>query len=98
MKKTLRINKSDNVVIALNSIKKGEACLIGDTIITINEDVDFGHKIALMDIAKDASIIKYGEKIGFALQEIRKGEWVHKHNLYSNRGRIKGEENSTDEV
>ena len=50
-------------------------------------DVPFGHKIAVRDIHKGELIMKYGEEIGIATKEIKKGEYVHIHNLDSMRGR-----------
>lgn len=50
-------------------------------------DVPYGHKIAVKDIKKDELIIKYGEEIGIATKDIKKGEYVHVHNLDSMRGR-----------
>ena len=46
-------------------------------------DVPAGHKIALVDIPKGASVIKYGYPIGVATQAIRAGDFVHTHNLQS---------------
>jgi altronate dehydratase small subunit len=51
------------------------------------EDIPFGFKIAVADIAKGAAIIKYGETIGIAARDIKKGEMVHIHNLEGARGR-----------
>ena len=62
--------------------KKGNAetiCVIGD--------VPYGHKIAVKDIAVGELIMKYGEEIGVATHDIKKGEYVHVHNLDSMRGR-----------
>ena len=42
-----------------------------------------GHKFALKDIKKGEFVIKYGEIIGRAMQDIKRGEWVHSHNLKS---------------
>ena len=42
-----------------------------------------GHKFALKDIKKGEFVIKYGEIIGRATQDIKSGEWVHSHNLKS---------------
>ena len=50
-------------------------------------DDPFGHKIAVRDIHKGELIMKYGEEIGIATKEIKKGEYVHIHNLDSMRGR-----------
>ncbi len=61
------INQRDNVGITLT----GEG------------NIPAGHKIALKDIAKGEYVIKYGEIIGRASQDITKGEWVHTHNVKS---------------
>ena len=42
-----------------------------------------GHKYALADIGKGEAVVKYGEIIGRATQNIEKGEWVHTHNVRS---------------
>ena len=43
-----------------------------------------GHKYALRDIAKGENIIKYGNPIGHATQDIKKGDHVHTHNVKTN--------------
>ena len=55
--------------------------------VTVIGDVPYGHKIAVRDIRKGELIIKYGEEIGIATHDIRRGEYVHIHNLDSLRGR-----------
>ena len=67
MKNDVIINSKDNVGITLQG--KGE--------------IPKGHKYALTDIKKGEYIIKYGEIIGKATQDIKKGEWVHTHNVKS---------------
>ena len=46
-------------------------------------NIPAGHKFALRDIAKGELVIKYGEVIGRATENVRAGEWVHTHNLKS---------------
>jgi altronate dehydratase len=76
------INAKDNVAVALADIKKGEQAALPDgTSVEAVSDIPYSHKIALIDIAKGADIIKYGELIGEAKTSIKKGEWVHTHNL-----------------
>ncbi|MBO5736446.1 MAG: altronate dehydratase [Clostridia bacterium] len=65
--KSVIINKKDNVGV----------CLDG------NEQIPAGHKYALCDIPKGEYVIKYGEIIGRATQDIKAGEWVHTHNVKS---------------
>lgn len=43
-----------------------------------------GHKYALCDIAAGENIIKYGNPIGHATVDIKKGEHVHSHNVKTN--------------
>jgi altronate dehydratase small subunit len=45
------------------------------------QDIPFGHKFAIKDIEKGGDIIKYGDKIGIANTEIKKGDHVHIHNV-----------------
>lgn len=49
--------------------------------------IPFGHKIACQDIKAGEPVVKYGEPIGRATQDIRAGEHVHTHNTESQRGR-----------
>lgn len=51
-----------------------------------NVEVDLrdGHKYALRDISAGENIIKYGNPIGHALVDIKKGEHVHNHNIKTN--------------
>jgi (2R)-sulfolactate sulfo-lyase subunit alpha len=48
-------------------------------------DVPIGHKIALQDIKKGDTVVKYGHDIGKAVANIKKGEHVHVHNLKTKR-------------
>jgi (2R)-sulfolactate sulfo-lyase subunit alpha len=48
-------------------------------------DVPIGHKVALIDIKKGDTVIKYGQDIGKAVADIAKGEHVHVHNLKTKR-------------
>ena len=50
----------------------------------VEVNVDNGHKYAVRDIKYGENIIKYGQPIGHALADIKKGEHVHSHNLATN--------------
>jgi altronate dehydratase len=76
------INPRDNVAIALADIQRGSQAILPDgTSVQAVSDIPYSHKIALTDISAGADIIKYGELIGEAKTGIKKGEWVHIHNL-----------------
>lgn len=55
----------------------------------VEVDLSTGHKFALTDIKEGENIIKYGNPIGHAIADIKKGEQVHTHNMKTNlSGRI----------
>ncbi len=74
--RSLRLNPSDNVIIAVDEIPAG-ASAQG---IAARERVPRGHKMASAAIEADAPIRKFGQIIGFASGPIAAGEWVHVHN------------------
>lgn len=80
MNNYLVITENDNVMVALTALKKGDVV----NGITLLEDVDRGHKIALKDINQGENIIKYNAAIGHALVDIKQGSWVHVHNIKTN--------------
>ena len=93
LKLALKVDDLDNVAtIFANGIVDGTQVEVRDKkgnseIMTVIGDVPYGHKIALRDIAKGEPIMKYGESIGAASHDIRKGEYDHVHNLDAMRGR-----------
>lgn len=50
----------------------------------VEVNIEDGHKYAIRDISKNENIIKYGQPIGHAICDIKKGEHVHTHNLKTN--------------
>jgi hypothetical protein len=87
----LKINEKDNVVIATQPVKKGEPVVVnGKRLFEAAEDVDAGHKIALIEIAEGESIFRYGEPIVEATRKIRPGEWTHVHNTRPIPGDLEG--------
>jgi altronate hydrolase len=80
----IRINKLDNVIVALKSYSKGDIIEVDGKQITIVNDIPQGHKIALEDLTKGANIIKYGNPIGHATQTTITGDHVHIHNTKTN--------------
>lgn len=81
MQDVIRINQEDNVAVALRPIEKGETLAIGDMKVTALEEIPQGHKMALKPVKAGEEVIKYGFRIGFAKEDIDKGQWVHVHNL-----------------
>ena len=86
MKRFLKINENDNVIVALDDFDKGDKVEIDSIEIEVKENISFGHKIAISDIKKGDDVYKYGLSIGRAMHNIESGQHVHSHNLKSNRG------------
>ncbi|EDS78471.1 UxaA family hydrolase [Clostridium massiliodielmoense] len=84
-------NEKDNVATTVKYLRKGEEVVVdvfGDEQkILLNNDIPFGHKFALKSINENEEIIKYGEEIGQATKNIKQGDYVHVHNVISERGR-----------
>lgn len=87
--RAILLNARDDVATALTDLKEGESIHVSveDTSVdtVLRQDIEFGHKYALRDIARGKEILKYGLPIGKALTDIRAGEWVHVHNCRSDR-------------
>ena len=85
MSKFLQIHQSDNVVVCLEEMKKGDKITLSDNReVELKEDVPAGHKVAIQDIASYENIIKYGYAIGHATEDISVGRWVHTHDIKTN--------------
>jgi len=49
------------------------------------DPIPLGHKIALADIKKGDTVVKYGHDIGKAVGDIGKGRHAHVHNVKTKR-------------
>ncbi len=82
----LIIHPRDNVAVALRTLSVGELAVAkGIEGFRTSEEIPASHKIALRDISNGEEIIKYGEIVAVSTRNIKKGEWVHTHNLESKR-------------
>ncbi|WP_340161975.1 altronate dehydratase family protein [uncultured Hoeflea sp.] len=76
---TIRLNESDNVIIALKDLATG--AVLPGLDVPLAEAVARGHKIASRPIAEGEKVIRYGQTIGIATSAITAGTHVHVHNL-----------------
>jgi altronate hydrolase len=72
----LRLQQHDNVLIAIVALPAGK--LVEG--IRCVDDIPPGHKVAASNIAKGHAVIKFGQVIGIASQDIKSGQHVHEHN------------------
>jgi galactarate dehydratase len=77
---TIRMHESDNVAIVANDggLSAGSVLPSG---LVLRDRVPQGHKVALVDIATDAPVLRYGIPIGHASKDIAAGSWVHERLL-----------------
>lgn len=92
MKRAIMMNAKDNVATALENLEAGVSTSVilpsqepFKEVTTKQRAIPFGHKLAVMALSKGDKVIKYGEVIGNASQDIEPGEYVHIHNVKSNR-------------
>jgi len=76
----IRMHATDNVAIVANEggLPAGTALAEGPT---LREKVPQAHKVALVDIATGAPVLRYGVPIGYAKSAIAAGSWVHERLL-----------------
>lgn len=71
----IQANRDDNVGVVPQPAGLWKGAIVQhDT--ELLEDIPMGHKVALAALKKGTAIIRYGETIGYANQDIRQGEWV----------------------
>jgi (2R)-sulfolactate sulfo-lyase subunit alpha len=83
-------NEGDHVGVAVQDVEPGPARLVymdserADQL-EVLEPVSLGHKVALSDLGAGVDVIEYRVPVGRTRQPIRRGEWVHVHNIRSRR-------------
>ena len=88
MQTFIKIHPKDKVAVALQPLTAHRVLTIDNDEIILTEDIPPGHKIALCDIAEGEEIVKYGSTIGIARCTIKKGSWVHTHNMKTGLGEL----------
>ena len=82
------MHPDDNVATVLERVEKGEELQVEiapneiESVITLKK-IKFLHKVAIKDIPAGTAVIKYGQIIGRASEEIPKGSHVHTKNVKS---------------
>ena len=77
------LHENDNVAIARSVVVAGTTVSANGRSVLLLADIEQGHKVAILPIAADAKILKFGVSIGSATRSIAPGEHVHLHNLRS---------------
>lgn len=80
MKRYLKIHDQDNVVVALEEIKKLDKIEVRDQAILISENIPVKHKIAIRDFLRGEPVKMYGLTVGRAKSPILKGSRISTEN------------------
>lgn len=91
-KLAVQVQPIDNVASIFAEIDAGDTVEVlardgGIDAVRVHPGHSYGHKVALRDIAPGETVVKYGESIGIATANIKRGDYVHVHNLDSARAR-----------
>ncbi len=74
--RTIRMHAHDNVAIVANDGGLPAGALLPSGL-ALRDRVPQGHKVALVDLARGAPVLRYGIPIGLAAADIPAGSWVH---------------------
>lgn len=91
MKKAIKMDEKDNVATALVGLAAGDEVEVISSNreiiqhVTARDALPLGHKIALTNLPEGAVVTKYGAAIGKASKDISVGDYVHIHNVRSDR-------------
>lgn len=90
MPRCIALHPTDNVATLIDAASAGDECTLqGERqgCVTLLQDVAFGHKVCIAEVAQGGEILKYGQVIGRATRSITVGEHAHVHNIDSARAR-----------
>lgn len=81
----LMMDASDNVAVCTKPISAGEKIVFfrngEEQAVIAQEAIPIWHKVALKQIHQGGPVLKYGQVIGKALQDIPAGGWVSHKNI-----------------
>ena len=72
--RVLKLDSSDNVLIALSDLNQGEQIRAGEETYQLISTVPAKHKFATADLAIGDDVIMYGVVVGAAMKSVQRGE------------------------
>lgn len=79
--KVLKVHPQDNVLVALQDLKKGEKILYNGVEYMLMDDVDAKHKFITADLNKGAAVTMYGVLVGKTTEPLPAGSRITTSNL-----------------
>ncbi len=81
LQKVLKINPSDNVIVALVDLKKDDTVVYNNISYQLKNDVEAKHKFFENDMPAGTQIFMYGVVVGTTQQQVYAGEWMNVNNV-----------------
>ncbi len=77
----VHLRPEDNIAVASQNLAADLEIQVNGSLLKLAKRIGMGHKIAVRPIKKGTAVTKYGQIIGFAMEDIAPGELVHVHNV-----------------
>jgi len=82
----VHLHPDDNIAVAALNLQPGLEVQVNGVRVKLDKRIGMGHKVAVRPIRKGEAVTKYGQIIGFAMEDIEPGDHVpgdhvHVHNL-----------------
>jgi altronate hydrolase len=77
----VHLRPEDNIAVASQNLAADLEVQVNGSHLKLAKRIGMGHKIAIRPIKKGTAVTKYGQIIGFAMEDIAPGELVHVHNV-----------------
>jgi galactarate dehydratase len=71
----IKLHPQDNVGVVVNEPGVAAGTAFADGLTTV-EAIPQSHKVSLVGLAEGAEVVRYGEVIGYALQDVPAGSWI----------------------
>ena len=83
MSNFILLHPDDNVLICRKQSPAGAQIQLDGMQMTLNQEIQVGHKIARCTLKAGDKVIKYGAPIGSMTASVAMGDHVHLHNMKS---------------
>ncbi len=77
----IQLHHTDTVVVALKELPQNTRLLVNGQEIHTRQTIPPGHKLAIVSMPVNQSVVKFGWPIGLTTQPVQMGDHVHSHNL-----------------
>jgi altronate hydrolase len=81
MERVLKLHRNDNILVALQDLRKGERVSLDGQDYVLISDIPAKHKFAAEDLAAGARVVMYGVVVGKTRDLVLRGEIIATRNV-----------------